>query len=119
MDAEVKWKVSEDYNGLLEAIYNCKRELTKRCFSKFGSAKIVEYGVFAPSKVCELLMLSEDCKPIKGKEFDTYCHKAVANFEQFRLMKTKFYGDDIIRIEAKFEVGTASCKQWYGNVVLI
>lgn len=118
MDSEVTWKVSEDFNGLLEAILTCKRELTKCCFAKFGSAKITEYKVFAPQKVCELLQYTEGCKPIKGKQFDSYCHKAVSDFEQFRLFKTKFYGENVVRVEAKFEVGEGIGKYWYGDIVL-
>ena len=118
MDAEVTWKVSEDFNGLFEAIFNCKRELTKLCFAKFGSAKITEYKVFAPHKVCELMLLGDGHTLIKGKEFDTYCHRALTDFEQFKLFKTKLYGDSIVRVEAKFEMGEGIGKYWYGNVQL-
>ena len=118
MDTEVTWKVSEDFNGLHEAILTCKRELTKCCFAKFGSAKISEYKVFAPQKVCELLQYVEGNKPIKRKDFDSYCHKTVAEFEQFVLFKTKMFGDQVVRVEAKFEVGEGIGKYWYGDVVL-
>lgn len=118
MDVEVTWKVSEDFNGLIEAILACKRELTKCCFAKFGSAKIAEYKVFAPQKVCELIQYSSDHKPVKGKSSDTYCHKAVTDFDQFRLFKTKMFGDQVVRVEAKFEVGEGIGKYWYGDVVL-
>ena len=118
MDAEATWKVSEDFNGLLEAILTCKRELTKCCFAKFGSAKIIEYKVFAPQKVCELLQYSEECKPLKKKDLDSYCHKVVSEFEHFKLFKTKMYGDQVVRVEAKFEVGEGIGKYWYGDVVL-
>lgn len=118
MDAEVTWTVSEDFNGLLEAILNCKRELTKLCFAKFGSAKIMEYKVCAPQKVCELLLLSENCTLIKGKQFDSYCYKALADFEHFRLFKTKMHGESVIRLEALFDIGEGVGKHWYGDVVL-
>jgi hypothetical protein len=118
MDTEVTWKVSEDFDGLLEAVLTCKRELTKLCFAKFGSAKISEYKVFAPQKICELLQYSERFKPYKSKELDSYCHKVVAEFEQFKLFKTKMFGDRVVRVEAKFEVGEGIGKYWYGDVVL-
>jgi hypothetical protein len=118
MDANVTWNVSEDTASLLEAISKCKKELTKLCFAKFGSAKISEYKVFAPQKVCELLLLADGNTLIKGKEFDSYCHKALTDFEQFRLFKTKMFGDSILRIEAKFDVGEGICKHWYGDVTL-
>lgn len=118
MDAEVKWKVTEDFSGLLEAVLNCKRELTKLCFTKFGSAKIMEYKVCAPQKVCELLLLSENYTPIKGRQFDSYCYKALADFEHFRLFKTKMHGESVIRLEALFDVGEGVGKHWYGDVVL-
>jgi hypothetical protein len=118
MDVEVTWKVSEDFNGLLESILACKRELTKCCFAKFGSAKISEYKVFAPQKVCELLQYAEGNKPLKDKKLDSYCHKAVSDFDQFRLFKTKMFGDGVVRVEAKFEVGEGIGKYWYGDVVL-
>lgn len=118
MDAEVTWKVSEDVNSLLEAVLNCKRELTKNCFAKFGSAKIAEYKVFAPYKVCELMLLSEGHTLIKVKQFDTYCHKAITEFEHFKLFKTKLYGDNVVRVEAKFEVDEGVGKYWYGNIML-
>jgi len=118
MDTEVTWKVSEDFDSLLEAILTCKRELTKCCFAKFGSAKIMEYKVFAPQKVCELLQYSEGSKSLKKRELDSYCHKSVAEFEHFRLFKTKMFGDQVIRVEAKFEVGEGIGKYWYGDVVL-
>lgn len=119
MDTEVTWKVSEDFDGLLEAVLTCKRELTKLCFAKFGSAKILEYKVCAPQKVCELLLLSDKQTPIKSKEFDSYCHKAVANFEQFRLYRTKMFGDGNVRLEALFDVGEGVGKHWYGNIMII
>lgn len=118
MDTEVTWKVSEDFNGLLEAILTCKRELTKQCFAKFGSAKILEYKACAPQKVCELLMLSENYTPIKSKQFDSYCYKALADFEHFRLYKTKMHGDGVVRLEALFDIGEGIGKHWYGDIVL-
>ena len=118
MDTEVTWKVSEDFDGLLEAILTCKRELTKCCFAKFGSAKISEYKVFAPQKVCELLQYADGSKPLKNKEMGSYCHKVVAEFDQFVLFKTKMFGEQVVRVEAKFEVGEGIGKFWYGDVVL-
>lgn len=119
MDTETHWEVSEDTSGLLEAISLCKRELTKACFAKFGCAKILEYSVCAPYKVCEILMLTEGHVPIKGKHFDSYCYKALADFESFRLFKTKMHGDGVIRLETKFDVGEGVGKYWYGNITII
>jgi len=119
MDTQIDWKVSEDFEGLLETIMVCKRDLTKCCFSKFGAAKIVDYSVIAPQKVCDLLVLSGNNTPVKTKENDRYCHKAVSQFDHFKLFKTKLFGDDKIRVEAIFEVGDGSCKTWYGNITLI
>ena len=118
MDTEATWKVSEDYENLLKTILDCNQELTKRCFSKFGSAKILEYKVFAPAKVCELLLLSENQTQVKGKGFDSHCHKAVADFEQFRLFKTKLFGENSIRLEAQFDVGNGVGKHWCGCITL-
>jgi hypothetical protein len=119
MDTEIMWQVSENLEGLLEAISTIKRELTKHCFAKFGSAKILEFKVSAPGKVCELLTLSvEQHTFIKCKEFDSYCHKAVAVFDNFHLFKTKLYGDSTVRVEARFDIGEGVGKYWYGNITL-
>lgn len=118
MDSQVEWKVSEDFEGLLEAIMTCKRDLTKCCFAKFGAAKILEYKVSAPQKVCDLLLHASSNTPITSKEHDLYCHKAVADFEHFRLFKTKLYGDSRMLVEAKFDVGEGIGKFWYGDVTL-
>lgn len=119
MDFDTTWNISESPEGLLEVIMTCKKELTKNCFSKFGSAKIQDYRVSASQKVCELLLLSEGHTPIKSKEFDSACHKAVASFDSFKLFKTKMFGDSIMRIEACFDIGEGMGKYWYASITLI
>ena len=118
MDVEVNWKVSEDFKSLIECILVCKCELTKSCLVKSGSAKIFEYKIFAPQKICEILQRSEESKLIKNKNLNSCCHKAVSYFNEFMLFKTKLYGADVVRVEAKFEVEEGIGKYWYGNVVL-
>ena len=118
MDTEATWKVSDDIDSLVGVILDCKRDLTKKCFAKFASAKIVEYKVSAPQKVCELLLLTEGHNTVKDKSRDSHCHKLVTQFEQFSLFKTKMYGDSTIRLEAIFDIGEGMGKFWYGNITL-
>jgi hypothetical protein len=119
MDIESTWHASEDVNSLVEFILSCKRELTKCCFGKFGSAKIVEYKVSASQKVCDLLLLAEGHNIIKDKSRDSHCHKLVTQFDQFGLFKTKMFGDSTIRLEAVFDIGEGMGKFWYGNITLV
>lgn len=118
MDTEIEWKVCDDVNTLIDTIHGCKRDLTKKCFAKFSAAKIVEYKVCAPQKVCEFLLLSEGYKVTKDKSGDSHCHKLVAEFDQFKLFKTKMFGDSTVRIEAIFDIGEGMGKFWYGNITL-
>jgi hypothetical protein len=119
MDVEVDWQVCDDVETLVATIHNCKKELTKNCFSKFSSAKILEYKVSAPHKICEFLLLSNGHKPTKDKSGDSHCHKIVTEFEQFKLYKTKMFGDSTIRLEAVFDIGEGIGKYWYGNIALV
>ena len=118
MDTQVEWKVSDDVNSLIETILGCKRDLTKCCFAKFGAARIVEYKVCAPNKLCDFLLLAEGHETTKDKSSDSHCHKIVAQFEHFKLFKTKMFGDSTIRIEAIFDIGEGMGKFWYGNITL-
>jgi len=118
MDFEIDWVVSDETSSLIEAINSCKKDLTKQCFAKFGSAKILEYIVLAPQKVCEILALTESNKAVSDKKRNSYCHKLTADFEQFSLYKTKMFGDSTIRLEAKFDAGEGVGKYWYGNINL-
>jgi hypothetical protein len=119
MDTEATWQVCDDVETLIALIHSCKKELTKNCFSKFSSAKILEYKVFAPAKVCELLLLSENQVKLRGKDFDSHCHKAIADFEHFRLFKTKLFGDNSVRLEAQFSTGEDAAKYWFGCIMLV
>lgn len=119
MDAEISWIVSGEVNSLIETIINCRKELIKQCFTKFGSAKIQECKISAPQKICDFLLLSEGHKIINDKSRNTCCHKIVADFEQFSLYKTKIFGDTTIRLTAKFDVNEGVEKYWYGTISLI
>jgi hypothetical protein len=118
MDSQVEWKVSDDVDSLIETVLNCKRELTKCCFAKFGAARIVDYKVSAPQKICDFLLLADGHKPTKDKSHDSHCHKIVTQFDQFNLFKTKMFGDSTIRVEAIFDIGEGMGKFWYGNITL-
>ena len=118
MDTEASWTVSDDVDSLIGVILDCKRDLTKKCFGKYGSAKIIEYNVCAPPKLCELLLVAGGHKPLSSKENKSYYIKSVATFEQFNLYRYKMSGDNIIRLEVKFDVGEGVGKYWYGNVTV-
>jgi hypothetical protein len=119
LDSTIKWKISDDVDSLVQAILDCKKELTKACFSMNGSAKIIDFDVLASSKICEFLMTSELSKSpnssesIEKKEWQKY----ISNFELFRLHKYKHIDNETIRILASFDVGDSSHKMYFGNVV--
>lgn len=120
MDAEYKWPLTDDVNSLVDVIFNCKKELIKICFSKFSAAKIIEFKICAPQKICDFLILSDHCKVTKDKSDNTHCHKLVAEFEQFKLFKTKLFGDSSIRLEAMFDIGEEGIGRFfYGNITAV
>lgn len=121
MDSIVKWRPSEDIESLVNSILECKKDLTKFCFSKYGSAKIIDFNVFASSKVCDFLMMSELSKPASKEDgvVNTEWQKYVANFELFKLHKYKHVDNETIRVITSFDVDEGAYKIWYGDVIFV
>jgi hypothetical protein len=120
MDAEHEWVVNDDVDSLINVVFNCKKELTKICFSKFSAAKIIELKVYAPQKICDFLLLSDGCASIKDESCNTHCHKLISEFDQFKLFKTKIFGNTTVRLEAMFDAGEQIIGRFfYGNITVI
>ena len=118
MDSIIKWNVTDDVNSLVESILSCKKELTKLCFSKCGSAKSSRFDVFASAKICEFLMISEDHSQPEDSSRDDYYKKHLARFKQFDLYRLNCIDDETIRVLVYFDVGENFDHQWYGNILL-
>lgn len=121
MDSIINWKPTEDIDSLIKAILECKKDLTKSCFSKYGSAKIIDFNVFASSKVCDFLMMSELSKPPSKEDgvVNTEWQKYVSNFELFKLHKYKHVDNETIRVITSFDVDEGAYKIWYGDVIFV
>lgn len=119
MDSIVSWEPSEDVDSLVKSILECKKELTKACFSMYGSARIKDFKVLASAKICKFLMISEMSKGLEQKitEEGVDWMTLISDFGVFNLFEYKHIDNETIRILATFEVGQDSTKLWYGNVI--
>ena len=133
MDAKVQWKVSEDVEGLVAAVVECRDQLKKICAQRNGCSTMLEprdCNAFAGSKILELLQLSEMWSPcvefteedmtiplsrrqVKTTEF-------VADFSLFKLHRMDVLCEDVIRVVVVFLIdGGPQTQTYYGNVELI
>lgn len=131
MDVKVSWKISPKVETLIDAIVECKKQLTdivKVRYPYSRSTKLRYCDAFASPKVCELLSSSKlwrDCKATKDDldarrlEQLPHCDEHVADFELFRLVKNKIIGDENVRLVIEFETGDGSWETFFGNVELV
>ena len=117
MDATIKCEVTEDVNSLVTSILDCKKVLTKECFSKYGSAKSILFEAFASSKVCDFLSISEDFSSISEEIEVTSNKKHIGSFKQFELYHLHCLNEETVRVVVTFEID-GHPNQWYGNVLL-
>ena len=116
MDVEYEWMLNDDVDSLINVVFNCKKELTKMCFSKYSSAKITEFEVCASPKICELMMTHTSSKPAHPDIAQTSWMLCVGSFDSFNLFNYKTIDDKNIRVFIKFDVGEGIAKNWYGNI---
>ena len=119
MDIERKWTLTDDVEPLFSVVFDCKKDLTKLCFSKYSSAKLDSLDLFASNKICKLLMLHESAGVVSKDEEATAYTKKVGKFEIFDLHSYKIIDDKNIRIVAKFDVGEGITKIFYGNIEVL
>lgn len=126
MDCTVEWKVSSDVETLVEAIAECKRELTKACFAKCGRANAVLCNVYASDKLLQLLKLAPTWKQIIT---DDEHARNVRIAEKDPLQKFWHFGDvgdfhvnrshlcgDNYRLIIEFDIDDVVPVVWFGDV---
>lgn len=118
MDVTLEWKESDDPDSLVRTILECKKELTKACFSMHSAARIHQFDVLASKQICDFLTTVGSHDKPKDKTRDTTWMKSVCDFKQFKLFNFKHVGNKTIRVLALFDVGVPIMKQWYGNVLI-
>lgn len=116
MDIEHSWSLSDDIDSLIDVVFNCKKDLVKMCFVKFGAAKISEFGVYASEKVCKLILAYKTAQKPHDDIVSTPYSTCVGNFENFNLFNCKIIDDKNIRIMIKFDTGEGTLKSWYANI---
>ena len=116
MDVEHEWTLNDDVDSLINVVFNCKKELTKMCFSKYSSAKVAEFEVCASPKICELMLTHPTAAPPPADVAPTSWMSCVGSFESFNLFDYKIIDDKNIRVMIKFDIGEGITKHWYGNI---
>lgn len=119
MDAEYEWPLTDDVDSLINVIFNCKKELVKMCFSKFGAARIADFDVYASSNLCELLLTHDTASDPPTDIPPNAYSKPVGNFDSFNLFEFKLVDDKNVRVMIKFDTGEGVVKNWYGNIKVI
>ena len=117
MDSVLKWKSNDDVKSLIDVILECKKELTTACFAKYGAARLVEFDVYASSKICKFIMLSGEHTPASDTR-GLHWSKCVAKFEHFNLHRFKNVDDETVRVLVLFDSEERFPTLWYGNVLL-
>lgn len=131
MDSTFEWTISDDVEGLVEAITACKQDLVDGSREKNGaSSKLLTCDVYVDTKLLELLALSKSYLPCVEVDEESvrvpiYRRKKkmselVADFSVFRLHRSDVIGKAQARVVATFEVKDSSAPQMcFGTVRLV
>lgn len=131
MDAKGTWKISPKFDGLIDAVVACRKQLidvvkTRHPYSR--NLKVRYCDVHASPKVCQLLSASEmwkDCTETKD-DFEVrrtaarpHSQKMVADFELFKVVEDTIIGDENVRLAMEFDISQNEWESYFGNVELV
>ena len=103
-------------SNLEAAILDCKKDLTKKCFSKYGSAKLKEFDAYAIKEICDQFLIDKPEKQIN--QSGTYYSSLLLETDQYTFHRYDLTNDKCVKIEAKFDIGEGVLKSWYGLISL-
>jgi hypothetical protein len=131
MDVKVQWKISDDVDGLIAAVVECKHQLLRIAAEKLGrDVKQISCDAYAAPKILELFQLSANWVPVvefSEEDMRVPVHRRqkkttelVADFGLFKLHRMDVLGTRSVRVIAAFEGLEGGADQvLFGDVELV